>query len=114
MVDGKPLGNIPVIPDHNAADIGHDIKILVDLAKQLRDRRSQVGFLNGPSLKLTFKLDDRGHPIDCGTYQDSEANSIVEEVCQFVPSPLFILIYDCIVYAPHQHCDRSASSRPFP
>ena len=73
---------MPVTPEHNAIDIEHDIKILNDLAKQLRSRRAQAGFLSSESLRITFKLDDHGLPIDCGAYQKNEANDIVEEVCR--------------------------------
>lgn len=79
VLDGKPLGGIPVIPEHNAVDLEHDIKVLYDLSKQLRSRRSQAGFLGSESLRITFTLDERGHPIDCGSYKKSEANDIVEE-----------------------------------
>ena len=55
VIDGKPLGEVPVIPEHNAADIAHDIKILDDLAKQLRERRFQNGAIGSESLDLKFQ-----------------------------------------------------------
>ncbi|KAJ3525487.1 hypothetical protein NM688_g8396 [Phlebia brevispora] len=79
VIDGKPLGDVPVIPEHNAADIEHDIKILDDLAKQLRERRFQNGALNTQPRDIAFKLDESGMPIDCGTEDRTEANNLVEE-----------------------------------
>ena len=80
MIEGKTLGDVPVTPEHNAADIAHDIKILNDLAKQLRERRFQNGAISSESQKLTFKLDENGLPIDCGSDERTEANKLVEEV----------------------------------
>lgn len=71
---------MPVIPEHNASDVAHDIKVLHDIATQLRARRFQNGCVKTHSLRLTFKLDDNGMPIDCGQYQRSEANNLIEEV----------------------------------
>lgn len=80
VIDGKTLGDVPVIPEHNAADIAHDIKILDDLAKQLRERRVQAGSITSESEKVTFTLDEDGLPIDCGAYERSEAHNLIEEV----------------------------------
>ncbi|KAL4241972.1 DIS3-like exonuclease 2 [Abortiporus biennis] len=79
VIEGKALGDTPVIPEHNAADIEHDIKNLNDLAKQLRSRRLQAGCLNNETMRLTFKLDESGLPIDCEPYNHSDANDLVEE-----------------------------------
>ena len=80
VIDGKPLGEVPVIPEHNAADIAHDIKILDELAKQLRERRFQNGAITSESNSIKFTLDDNGHPTDCGSEERTEANMLVEEV----------------------------------
>ena len=80
MIDGKTLGDVPVIPEHNASDIEHDIKILDDLAKQMRDRRFQGGAIKAERLDIEFKLDESGMPVDCGSNDRSEANNLVEEV----------------------------------
>ena len=80
VIDGKPLGEVPVIPEHNAGDIAHDIKILDDLAQQLRERRFQNGAISGESLRLSFSLDDNGMPTDCGSYERTEAHNLIEEV----------------------------------
>ena len=79
VIDGKPLGDVPVIPEHNAADIEHDIKILDDLAKQMRERRFQGGAISTEHNEVAFKLDETGMPIDCGTAEPTEANNLVEE-----------------------------------
>ena len=79
VIEGKTLGDVPVIPDHNASDIEHDIKILDDLAKQMRDRRFQGGAINTEHNDVTFKLDQNGMPMDCGSEDPTEANNLVEE-----------------------------------
>ena len=80
MIEGKTLGDIVVSPQHEAADIVHDIKVLDDLAKQLRARRFQTGCVKTHSLRLSFKLDDNGMPVDCGQYERTEAHQLIEEV----------------------------------
>ncbi|KAI0750788.1 RNB-domain-containing protein [Daedaleopsis nitida] len=79
VIEGKTLGDVPVIPEHDANGIAHDIKILDDIARLLRARRFQNGCVKFHSLRLTFKLDDNGLPIDCGQYKRTEAHNLVEE-----------------------------------
>ena len=71
---------MPVDPAHNAEGIAHDIKVLHDLATQLRERRFQAGCVKTHSLRLTFALDESGMPTDCGQYQRNDANDLIEEV----------------------------------
>lgn len=78
------MGGVPVAPEHNAADIEHDIKILDDLAKQLRERRFHNGAVSVESPHLTFKLDENGMPGDCGFEGRTDANRLVEEVSQML------------------------------
>jgi protein SSD1 len=80
VIEGKNLGSVPVAPEHGAADIEHDIKILEGLAKKLRARRFENGTLSLDSLRLQFKLDDNGLPVDCGQYERTDANDLIEEV----------------------------------
>lgn len=80
VIEGKPLGDVPVIPEHDAQDISHDIKTLADLAQQLRRERLRNGALKLDSLRLQFKLDENGLPLDCGEYEICDANLLVEEV----------------------------------
>lgn len=80
VIEGKVLGGVPIIPEHDAADIAHDIKILNDLAKQLRERRFQGGAISGESAQLTFTLDEDGKPTDCGTEPRNDAHNLIEEV----------------------------------
>ncbi|KAI0660998.1 hypothetical protein C8Q70DRAFT_912537 [Cubamyces menziesii] len=79
VIEGKPLGDVVVIPEHDAAGIAHDIKVLDDIAKQLRARRFQSGCVKTHSLRLKFKLDENGLPIDCGPYERTEAHNLIEE-----------------------------------
>ena len=81
VIEGKPLGNVAVIPEHNAADIAHDLKVLDDIAKQLRERRFQKGSLHSDHMRITFQLDDNGVPTDCSPFKPNDANDLVEEVC---------------------------------
>jgi protein SSD1 len=80
VIDGKILGGVAVTPEHEASDIAHDIKILNDLAKQLRERRLHSGAISGDSFTLTFTLDENGMPADCGDEARSEAHNLIEEV----------------------------------
>ncbi|KAI0723289.1 RNB-domain-containing protein [Earliella scabrosa] len=79
VIEGKTLGDVPVIPEHDAAGISHDIKVLDEIARQLRARRFQNGCVKSHSLRLAFKLDENGMPIDCGQYQRTEAHNLIEE-----------------------------------
>lgn len=80
MIEGKVLGGVAIIPEHGAGDIEHDIKNLDRLAKKLRAQRFENGTLSLDSLKLQFKLDDQGKPSDCGQYQRTDANDLIQEV----------------------------------
>jgi protein SSD1 len=80
VIDGKGLGDIPVLHEHDVAAIQSDIKILYDISKVLRERRYQSGALTTTSLRLSFKLDDKGKPEDCWQFEQSEGHKLVEEV----------------------------------
>jgi protein SSD1 len=88
VLDGKILGDVPVAPEHDAADIAHDIKVLNDIARQLRTKRFATGTLALDSTRLTFKLDEKGLPIDCSSYERYDAHKLVEEVSFFRVSSL--------------------------
>lgn len=79
VIEGQVLGDVAVIPDHDASAIEHDIKVLESLAKSIRARRFQNGTLSLESLRLSFKLDENGMPTDCGQYQRNDANELIEE-----------------------------------
>nr|GAT59474.1 cell wall biogenesis protein phosphatase [Mycena chlorophos] len=79
VIEGKGLGSAPVAPDHAAVDIEHDIKILESIAKGLRARRFENGTLSLNSNRLSFKLDERGMPVDCWQYERADANELIEE-----------------------------------
>ena len=80
VIEGKVLGGVPVTPEHEAGDIAHDIKVLDGLAKHLRHQRFENGCLSLGLPKLSFKLDDNGHPEDCEQYAHSDSEELVEEV----------------------------------
>jgi protein SSD1 len=81
MLDGEPLGNVSVVPEHEVSSIETDIRLLYELAKVLRTRRFQNGSLRLDAPRLSFKLNDRGLPVDCSQIANLEANYLVEEVC---------------------------------
>ncbi|KAH9844292.1 RNB-domain-containing protein [Rhodofomes roseus] len=66
-------------PEQNVSDYVQDLKVLNDLAHQLRERRYKDGCIRTESLKLTFKLDENGMPVDCAQYQRGDAHHLVEE-----------------------------------
>ena len=80
LIDGSNVGSIVVDSDHQWGAIQSDVKLLQGLAKKLRTQRFHNGALSLESLSLSFKLDDNGLPVDCGQYERSDANSMIEEV----------------------------------
>ncbi|EPT03775.1 hypothetical protein FOMPIDRAFT_49092 [Fomitopsis schrenkii] len=66
-------------PEYGLDDYVKDLKVLNDLARQLRTRRYDSGCIRTESLKLTFKLDEDGMPIDCEPYQRGDAHHLIEE-----------------------------------
>ncbi|KAJ3301829.1 hypothetical protein HDV03_000296 [Kappamyces sp. JEL0829] len=56
-----------------------DIRLLHQLSLILRRRRYESGALTLNSIKLWFKLDDVGNPINSGIYEQKDANRLIEE-----------------------------------
>lgn len=83
VIEGKSLGAVPVLPEFDAVDVEHDIRVLHGLAKSIRARRAQAGFLSMSSMRLSFTLDESGLPADCEPYERSDANDLIEEVSKF-------------------------------
>lgn len=81
ILDGKAL-SAAVHQDAEPADVEHDVKILNDLAKKLRAKRYQAGFLGLESLRLNFELDENGLPIDTKNYERTDSQKLIEEVRQ--------------------------------
>jgi protein SSD1 len=59
--------------------VAQDIKLLNEIATQLRERRFKSGILALESSQIKFTLDDAGRPVDCGTTDRRAANKLVEE-----------------------------------
>jgi protein SSD1 len=78
-IEGKILGDVVVAPEHDASAIQNDIKILHDISQILHEVRFKNGALSTTSLRLSFKLDTNGNPVDCGQYEQTEAHRLVEE-----------------------------------
>jgi len=81
VINGHNIGDVVVASEHSASAIEHDIKILNNLAKQLRAKRFQDGAMSLSSTHLRFTLDEDGHPVDCEQTENIDANNLVEEVC---------------------------------
>ncbi|EJD00987.1 RNB-domain-containing protein [Fomitiporia mediterranea MF3/22] len=79
VLDGKPLGSVPVSPEFDAVDIEHDLKVLNDLARNLRKKRYEAGTLSLDSLHLTFALDENGLPTDTSAYERTDSHKLIEE-----------------------------------
>ncbi|KIY49261.1 RNB-domain-containing protein [Fistulina hepatica ATCC 64428] len=79
VIEGRVLGGIAVQPEHGTSDIEHDIRVLHGLAQTLRKERFSSGALSMDSLRLQFKLDDKGMPVDCWQYVRADANDLIEE-----------------------------------
>lgn len=80
VIDGKILGGVSVVPEHDASAIEQDIKSLYEIAKVLRERRLKNGAIFADIPKLAFTLDESGRPIDCDRSVTNDASSLVEEV----------------------------------
>ena len=67
-------------PEFGVDNYVKDLKVLNDIAHQLRTRRYDSGCIRTESLKLTFRLDENGMPIDCEPYERNDAHHLIEEV----------------------------------
>ncbi|KAF8261382.1 RNB-domain-containing protein [Lactarius quietus] len=79
VLDGRPLADVALTPGHEAPSVESDIHLLYDLAKVLRTHRFQNGALRLDSPRLSFKLNDKGLPVDCSQSSPAEASAVVEE-----------------------------------
>lgn len=80
-IDGQPLSELHVPPEHSASAIEDDVRTLYNIASQLRAKRLQDGTLILSSSRLSFTLDENGLPADCAQRDPNAANDLVEEVC---------------------------------
>lgn len=62
-----------------AKGVEDDVKMLAALAKQLRARRFDGGALRIDNVKVSFRLDEFGLPVDAHEYERKEANELIEE-----------------------------------
>ncbi|GJN92923.1 hypothetical protein Rhopal_005966-T1 [Rhodotorula paludigena] len=56
-----------------------DVKMLAGIAKHLRHRRFENGALRIDNVKVSFRIDEFGLPVDAHEYQRKEANELIEE-----------------------------------
>ena len=64
---------------HAPADVIRDVQLMNAIAKQRRARRYESGSLALQGVKLCFRCDDDGNPIDTFTYPIKDSNRLVEE-----------------------------------
>ncbi|KAN0065070.1 Translational repressor [Thecaphora frezii] len=67
------------VQEHKASDVAEDIKILDRLAKKMRARRFDGGALKINNVKLSFRLDENGLPMDANIYKTYDAHQLIEE-----------------------------------
>lgn len=91
--DWNDVSPVTLAGDWTDEQVHGDIRNLFMLSQKLRNKRYDDGALTLSSIKLWFKLDDVGNPIENGMYLQKEANKLIEEV----------LSYSYLVYAVGQH-----------
>ncbi|KAF6762266.1 SSD1 protein [Ephemerocybe angulata] len=79
VLDGKALGDVAINGGHQESAIEQDVKILESIAKILRADRFKNGALSLEGMKIKFTLDENGLPADCGPYERTESNFLIEE-----------------------------------
>jgi protein SSD1 len=82
IIDGKEFSSVSdlQICGWSEEDLKEDIITLYHFSKILRQKRFQNGSLTLNSIKLWFKLDEVGNPIQSGIYQIKDSNRLIEEV----------------------------------
>jgi exoribonuclease R len=85
VIDGNGIDDpsLPPVQFSESVDknkIEEDIKLLFNFSKLLRKRRFDNGSLTLNSIKLWFKIDDDGNPVDTGIYNLKDSNRLIEEV----------------------------------
>ncbi|GAA5825466.1 hypothetical protein JCM11251_006999 [Rhodosporidiobolus azoricus] len=80
VIEGRPL------PEHKITDdaalregVENDVKALAGIARHLRARRFDNGALRIDNVKVSFRLDEVGMPVDSHEFQRKEANELIEE-----------------------------------
>lgn len=70
---------VEVQTPHTRSRVAEDITTLHELAKIMRGRRFTEGALKINNVKLNFRLDDDGLPVDASVHHGQEANQLIEE-----------------------------------
>ncbi|CAO1623899.1 unnamed protein product [Sympodiomycopsis kandeliae] len=79
IIDGSAPLPAEKVRSHTVDQITDDIQVLHSLAKKMRARRFDEGALRVDNVKLNFKLDENGLPMDATAAQGREANQLIEE-----------------------------------
>jgi protein SSD1 len=79
VIDGEHLDQAKILSTDSVSDVEDDITILHELASKMRNRRFDNGALKIDNTKLSFHLDESGLPSDASSYEQTEANQLIEE-----------------------------------
>jgi protein SSD1 len=82
--DWNQVNPVTLTGDWTDDQVHEDIRLLHKLSLILRARRYEGGALTLNSIKLWFKLDEVGNPVNSGTYEQKDANRLIEEVNRFL------------------------------
>jgi DIS3-like exonuclease 2 len=79
VIDGETVPELVPSDDHDAIGVQEDVRGLWNLADQMRKRRFREGSLRLDTVKLMFKRDEQGIPVETWTYEIKQSNNLVEE-----------------------------------
>ncbi|KRT86031.1 hypothetical protein AMK59_1275, partial [Oryctes borbonicus] len=70
----------PITNGHNASDICEIVNKLMRISSNLRRKRFDNGALKIDQIKIFFKLDGAGKPVQISKYENIEAHRLIEEL----------------------------------
>ena len=79
VIDGEDVPELAPTDGHDASGLQEDVRMLWSLADQMRRRRFREGSLRLDTVKLMFKRDESGIPVETWTYEIKQSNNLVEE-----------------------------------
>lgn len=111
VIDGKEVPELAPTDGHDLNGLQDDVRGLCKLADQMRQRRFREGSLRLDTVKLIFKRDDRGIPVETWSYEIKQSNNLVEEFMllanQSVAAKLYQSFPALAVLRRHQRPDDS-------
>ncbi|GAA5893856.1 hypothetical protein JCM6882_003112 [Rhodosporidiobolus microsporus] len=80
VIEGRGLPEAKIADDAALREgVENDVKALAGIAKHLRARRFDNGALRIDNVKVSFRLDEVGMPVDSHAFERKEANELIEE-----------------------------------